>query len=110
ERVRMEKDLQHPGVVSNHLPFGYVIISGDSCLVRNLRISQLTFRFADHRDFRNGVDAVGERILPRSYRFLKHMASRPAALLHRRGCERRETYAIAGGVDVRDFGLEISID
>jgi hypothetical protein len=78
----------------------------DAALVRNALLARLLFGHADGGDFRHGVDAVREEFRRRMRDGAERVARGDAALLHRRGGERRKADHVADRVDVRRGGLE----
>src|SRR4029077_2773369 len=64
---------------------------------------------ADHRDFRDGVDAIGEA-LGSAVRFdPESVTCCKAALFHRGRGERRKSYHVTDGVDVGDRGAIVLV-
>src|SRR5262245_36419852 len=106
----MEENLQHPGLVSDDLPFGDLVIPRHPSLVRDPSAGQFLLSPADHRYFRDGVDAVREQRLALDGALPEHMVDRQSPLLHRGGGQGREAYAVARGIDVSDSRLKILAD
>src|SRR5580704_7571539 len=77
--------------------------------VRDSLFFERLLRLADHADFGNGVDAVGQERGNRASAEPKRVADRPAGLLHARRGKGGKTDDITRGINIFDVCLEVLV-
>src|SRR6266478_2165127 len=108
--LAVEYQLQEPGDVAEDLPPGDLLVAGLADFVGSAGFGQLLLVLADHRDFGDRVDPVGEA-LGDAVRFdPEGMAYRQPALFHRGRGERREPDHVSDRIDGGDLGLIVLVD
>jgi hydrophobe/amphiphile efflux-1 (HAE1) family protein len=104
--LQREDQLQKPGIQTHDMAARCLAETGDAAFIGNAALLDLFLRQAAGRDFRHGVDAVGEEFR----RFLGDRTDgdtgRDAALFHRGGGKARKADDVAGRIDVRNGCLE----
>src|SRR6266849_286126 len=109
ERIRIEQNLEQSLIVAQHLPFRQFRVARQPALVRSLAARQLFLRGADHRNFRDGVDAVRNQIRQQPAGLAEHVTTGKPPLLHRSAGQGGKADHIARRVNVRDRGLEMFV-
>src|SRR6202023_1436576 len=108
--LAVKDQLQQPGDVAEDLAAGDLLVARLADLVGSGGFCQLLFVLADHRDFGDRVDAVGEA-LGRALRFEPEgVADGEPALLHRGRGECREPDHVADRVNIGQCGSIVLVD
>src|ERR1700730_3206863 len=108
--LAVKDQLQQPGDVAEDLAAGDLLVARLADLVGSGGFCQLLFVLADHRDFGDRVDAVGEA-LGRALRFEPEgVADGEPALLHRGRGECREPDHVADAVNIGQCGSIVLVD
>src|SRR5271157_4023066 len=110
QACRIEDQLQKSLIVSQHLRFDQFGITGNADLVRDLVTRELLFGRANHRNFRNCVNAVGNQVRRDIAGHAENVATGKPSLLHGRAGQGRKADHIAGGINMRYRGAEVFID
>src|SRR5580693_1263935 len=105
-RFRIEKQLKHSSLISEHHALSKLGVLCNSHLVRNLVRCECFLGLTNHGDFRNCVNPVRKKLGHMFKGNSKHMTRGQAPLFHGGACECRESNDVAGCVDVRNVSLK----
>src|SRR5260370_14895366 len=98
EWLRIEQKLEHAVVVAQHLSFGQIFVTGNAGLVRDLALRQLFFGWANHGNFRDGVNPIREAVRGFIESFSEHVATGQTSLLHASAAHATESYYISASL------------
>src|SRR5207302_8929114 len=108
--VELEDELQQAGAIADDLPAGNLAVVRLADLVRHAGVGQLLLGAADHRDFRNRIDAVREQRWHTPGLDAERVAGGNAALLHRPRRQAGKADDVANGVYMRHRRLVMVVD
>src|SRR3989442_15583214 len=100
-RLRMKKQLEHPGLVTKHHALCQLRVFRDSHLVWDFIRRKCFLGLANHGDFWNGVNPVRKEVGHVFKGNSKHMTGSQPALFHGGACKCRKADNVPSRIDVR---------
>src|SRR5580698_956801 len=108
-RIAVEEQLEHAALIAEHHALRELVVFRDANLVRRLARGERLFRFANHRNLGNRVNAKRKKFRHVFCGNAEHVAARESSLFHRCAGERGETDDVSRGVNVRHVRLVVLV-
>ncbi len=106
----VDEEFEHADFIAQELAAGDFFVASYAAFVGDFRGGEAFFGPADHGDFGDGVDAVGEEFIEGFAGLTEGVAGGDAALFHAGAGEGGEADDIADGVDAGGLSLIICIN